>query len=139
MNAEFWEVASPFLKLSAREIAYGDQNRLTAFEAIAIKVGHPVSEKGCLICVKDSLISLKNAHKQYTLMAKKIKPASYTLLRDLFYKGNRITTENLTDALAKEILSAKPHLAQYFKAVVVADVPEVPAVEAVEEIAESDE
>lgn len=118
MDAQFWEIAEPFTRLTAREIAYGDANRLKVFEAVMVKIGHPVEIEGCLICVSNALRTLENNFKQYQIMTKRKKStkAKYILKPgiELILPSGRYDNKTLTDEVAEKTLAKHPEYVKFF-------------------------
>ena len=114
MGSEFWEVAEPFTRLTAREVTYGDRNRYVTFLAVMLKLGEPVTKTDCIKCVSDALAALKKAHRiEFTVMPEK---QTY-ILKDLsvVWKGVRYEVETMTDEIAREMLAQFPGQAVLFK------------------------
>ena len=124
--SELWDIAKPFTGLTAREIAYGNKTEYAVFSAVVLKLGHPITKEGCLICVDESLQGLRKAYKQYLIMENSKKGVSSVKIkgnRDIMFEGGRYNSDNLTDEVALRMLEKHP---EYEKFLIVPDSLETP-------------
>ena len=110
MNEQIREVFNDHLKgLKARHV-WGNPEKEIILNAVLTKLGQPLSKSGCLLCISEGLEYLNK--KVYEGMKTRAK---YKLKNVMVAKlGFKLTNDNLTDELARQLLRRSPELIKLF-------------------------
>lgn len=108
-------------RIKARELDANEKKK-GHFFAVMHKIGQPVEDTGCLICISDGLKALKRYYKIQMAKqtaekrAKKAKP-KYMLKDGLqaVYGGIQYNNDSLTDEIAIRMLEQVPDKIAFFK------------------------
>lgn len=108
-------------RITARELDAQEEKK-GHFFAVMLKIGQPVEDTGCLICISDGLKALKRyyriemAKQTAEKRAKKVKP-KYRLKDGLqaVYDGIQYSNNTLTDEIAIKMLEQVPDKIAFFK------------------------
>lgn len=108
-------------RITARELDANEEKK-GHFFALMHKIGQPVKDTGCLICISDGLKALKRYYKiemakeTAEKRSKKSKP-KYRLKEGLqaVFGGVQYSNKNLTDEIAIKMLEQVPDKIEFFK------------------------
>lgn len=115
---EVWEVVNEYdlLNATSRDIEH-DGTKRAVLAGVMQRIGQPIKDMGCLICLSDSLKFLKSLHRQKELTEMAKATTKYKLKSDrrIPFGGQMVDNSILTDELAAEMLKNQPWLKDHFE------------------------